>query len=40
MALNAPKNDIKIFLNLNEGWKDLPLINRFSKVLSIYLILT
>ena len=38
IAINAPKNDIKIFPCLNEGCKDLPFLNCFSKLKNIYFI--
>ena len=34
-ARNAPTNDIKIFLHLIVGWKDLPIFNCFSKLKNI-----
>ena len=35
IARNAPANDIKIFLYLILGWKDLPIFNCFSKLKNI-----
>ena len=38
IAKNEPPNDIKIFLNQKEGWKDLPNFDWFSKSKNVYFI--